>query len=124
MHTAVTEYSSSKSDVYGCILKVQLVSQFVPNIRHHREELRKKHWIPIAKMREQPEPTVQKAAKYTGDQGAGVDLAPIILEIVINGDGGEYLDHIVQPLFQFLAYQVSTHPKTTAFPFIHYVPYI
>lgn len=58
-------------------------------------------------MREQSEPTVQKAAKYTGDQGAGVDLAPIVLEIVINGDGGEYLDCIVQPLFQFLAYQVN-----------------
>lgn len=50
------------------------------------------------------EPTPKLISQYTGVDDHN---APILGEVIRNGDGGEHLDLIVQPIFNFLAVEVQ-----------------
>lgn len=93
--------------ITGSDLMPHVVMQCVPNLRNIREDLRRSYWESIGRMREQRHPTVEDVSEFIGPVEQGLDLRPILLEIVQNGDGGQFLDHIVQPLFQFLAHQLD-----------------
>ena len=57
------------------------------------------------------EPTPKLISQYTG---VGDNEAPILGEVIRNGDGGDFLDLIVQPIFNFLAIEVTPPPLATA----------
>ena len=50
------------------------------------------------------EPTPKLISQYTG---VGDNEAPILGEVIRNGDGGDFLDLVVQPIFNFLAIEVT-----------------
>eukprot|EP00210_Caulerpa_lentillifera_P005023 g4797.t1 len=81
----------------------------VPNLRQYREEFRRNYWVQIMKLRDRwkdegVEPTPKLISQYTGVDDHN---APILGEVIRNGDGGDHLDLIVQPIFNFLAIELD-----------------
>ncbi|CAD7698647.1 unnamed protein product [Ostreobium quekettii] len=78
----------------------------VRNLRQEREELRKKYWAFIAtrKSRMMSDVTPVDVMKK-----AGVDLNQVhlLVEIIVNGDGGQFTDAVIQPIFNFLAHELD-----------------
>ena len=88
------------------------VMQIVANLRQYREDFRRSYWVQIMRLRDRwqnegVEPTPKLISQYTG---VGDNEAPILGEIIRNGDGGDFLDLMVQPIFSFLAVEVSPLP--------------
>lgn len=86
--------------------------QIVANLRQYREDFRRTFWVQIMKLRDRwhtegVEPTPKLISQYTG---VGDNEAPILGEVIRNGDGGDFLDLVVQPIFNFLAVEVPPIP--------------
>ena len=90
--------------------------QPVEDLRHARRQLRQLLSAQIADLRdgwvrEDVEPTLQRICQSTRVEE---NEARILEELVLNGDGGEFLDLVVQPIFDFLATEVILdHPYSS-----------
>lgn len=81
----------------------------MPNLRHEREQLRKDYWAFIAAIRrDRPEDLEGLTAdEVIGKTGVDVNRVHLLLEIIVNGDGGSFTNDIIQPIFHFLAREVT-----------------
>ena len=85
--------------------------QPVEDLRQARSKLRQsfsaqiEDWRDVC-VKEGVEPTLQFICQSTRVEK---NDAQILRELVLNGDGGDFLDLVVQPIFNFLATEVTLH---------------
>eukprot|EP00803_Ostreobium_quekettii_P008300 evm.model.scf_2302.2 EVM.evm.TU.scf_2302.2 scf_2302:9712-17129(+) len=77
----------------------------VPNLRHERQHLRRVYWsfVENARIDISGERRDMDAAEVSRRSGVDEYRSHLLLEIIVNGDGGAFTDEVVQPVFHFLA---------------------
>lgn len=80
----------------------------MPNLRHERQELRKLYWAYIEMAKRDDKDDLRGLTEDLVIKKTGVDRnrAPLLVEIILNGDGGSFINEVVQPIFHFLANEV------------------
>ncbi|CAD7698034.1 unnamed protein product [Ostreobium quekettii] len=84
-------------------------NQEVRNLRQEREQLRKVYWAFIATIRRDRSGSIDDVTPTEVMKKAGIEenQVHLLVEIIVNGDGGQFTDLVIQPIFNFLAHELD-----------------